>query len=80
MSAELWHPSVPGFDCLSREHIWVEYRIGRAHGSWCLWCGSGVTNEHDEPDAWRPIYGPGWEPPRCDFPPCRMCFPGAAGT
>jgi hypothetical protein len=76
---DLWHPTVPGFDCLSRGHIWVEQHVGHAYGSWCLWCGSGVTNEH-EPEAipdWRQVYGSDWEPTRCDFPPCRLCFPEA---
>lgn len=76
---DLWHATVPGFDCLwpARGHIWVRHRAGSADASWCLWCGTGVTNEH-EPEAisaWRAIYGPAWEPSRCDFPPCRLCFP-----
>lgn len=78
---ELWHPSVPGLDCLARGHIWVEHRVGLAHGAWCLWCGTGVTNEHD-PEAisnWRLVYGPRWEPLRCDHPPCPLCFPGEGG-
>jgi len=75
----LWHPDTPGFDCLwpQRGHIWVSRTAVLAQASWCLWCETAVTNEH-EPEAiseWREIYGPNWEPARCDSPPCRLCFP-----
>jgi len=75
----LWHPSNPSFDCLARGHITlVDHRDGRASASWCMWCGSGVSNEH-EPEAiadWRRIEGADWEPSHCDEPPCRLCYPG----
>lgn len=52
----LWSPSMPGLDCISRGHILVEHEqpgawlvYPDAHNpipwaSWCLWCGSGVSN------------------------------------
>lgn len=56
---ELWHPTVPGMDCLSRGHMTVEHTEPGAFptsdgepawASWCLWCGAGVSNEQlDQP-------------------------------
>lgn len=47
---------MPGLDCISRGHVLVEHEQPGAwpvypDGSqipwaqWCLWCGSGVSNE-----------------------------------
>ena len=48
---ELWSRLAPGFDCLSRGHIWVEHEPENdqdiREAQWCLWCGSGVSNEHE---------------------------------
>jgi len=49
-----FHPDVPALDCLTRGHILVEHTEPGAWptendqtpwASWCLWCGSGVSNE-----------------------------------
>ena len=45
--APLWSDLSPGLDCLVRGHIWVTRQEGAKRASWCLWCGSGVSNEHE---------------------------------
>lgn len=46
MPDDLWS-AIPGVDCMARGHIWVEHTQGAAWAQWCLWCGAGVSNEHE---------------------------------
>jgi hypothetical protein len=46
MNNQLWDPN-PSMDCLVRGCINVKYRDGIRWASWCLWCGTGVSNEHE---------------------------------
>lgn len=43
----LWSDLTPGLDCLVRGHLWVKHQEGVKQASWCLWCGAGVSNEHE---------------------------------
>jgi hypothetical protein len=48
MDRELWSSLNPGLDCLARGGcLMVEHRQGVAWARWCLWCGGGVSNEHE---------------------------------
>jgi hypothetical protein len=51
---------VPGLDCLTRGHLLVQMTQPGAFpamdgalpwASWCLWCGSGVSNEDLEAEV-----------------------------
>lgn len=52
---QLWSDNMPGLDCLARRsHMLVQHEQEGAFptvngvtpfAEWCLWCGSGVSNE-----------------------------------
>lgn len=45
---DLWRDPPSQLDCIARGGcLIVEQCQGIAWASWCIWCGAGVSNEHE---------------------------------
>jgi hypothetical protein len=59
--AGLW-ADVPGLDCWTRGHLWMEQSVSLPDGrttwaAWSPWCGTGVTGEEEPGGGEAPARG-----------------------